>query len=196
MKIIGLTGGIGCGKSAVSNDFEVLGVPVIDADKIAHALSEPGQLGWQAITRQWGALFLDEMQRVDRPKLREAIFHNALLKVQLEACLHPLIFDEVLIQTDRFRAHSYIIWSIPLLLESLRYRDRVHRILVVDVPVSLQIHRVRERGISLETTRHILQNQMFRSARQAQADDLLINIGSREALSRMVRYLHTCYALL
>ncbi|MES2205374.1 MAG: dephospho-CoA kinase [Pseudomonadota bacterium] len=196
MKIIGLTGGIGCGKSAVSEDFEALGVPVIDADIIAHQLSEPGELGWQAITERWGSLFLDAEKRLDRPKLREAIFHDATIKTQLEDCLHPLIFNEVLAQThhlDNLKIHSYIVWSIPLLLESSRYRDRVDRVLVIDAPVAVQIKRVLERGVSLKTIQQVLHHQMSRSVRQSLAEDLIINIGSKKTLSQIVKYLHNCY---
>lgn len=195
MKIIGLTGGIGCGKTTVSEAFASLGVPVVDADQIAHAISEPQQAGWLAIVERWGQRFLQANDQLDRAKLRDAIFKTPTLKEELEACLHPLIFQCFQEETTIYAARKepYIIWSVPLLLESVRYRDRIDRLIVVDVPVHVQLARVMARGIPLATAQAILASQVSRSVRQAAADDLIVNTGLPETTLKIVEFLHTSY---
>jgi dephospho-CoA kinase len=194
-KIIGLTGGIGCGKTTFSHAFCSLGVPVLDADESAHRLCQPYELGWQAIVALWGKDFLNADESLNRPLLREQVFKDKEFKEKWEACLHPLIFRDIQEQTEHYRKVGvpYIIWSIPLLLESKRYLNEVNRILVIDVPVSVQVERVLKRGITLDIAYSIIASQVSRSIRQRYADDLVINIGKEHHLPAIVGELHRSY---
>lgn len=174
MLVIGLTGGIGSGKSTVAQLFAAMGVPVIDMDMIAHQVVEPGQPALEQITREFGSDILDDKGRLDRRRLRELIFDSKDKRLRLEAILHPLIRQETQRQLSELDA-PYCIVVIPLLLES-QQDSLVDRILVIDVPESLQISRTKKRDdISSEAAQKILAAQVDRDSRLAAADDVIDN---------------------
>ncbi len=187
-----LTGGIAAGKTAVSDHFAHLGVPIIDTDLIARQVVEPGQPALATIARMFGAEFIDSEGRLDRRKMREAIFSNPKLKQRLEKLLHPLIAAEALRQVQDLD-EPYCILVIPLYAESGRY-PWVDRVLVVDTEEEIQIKRVMARDrISRAQAVAILGAQSARSDRLALADDVLTNTGSLAGLKRQVEELHRKY---
>jgi len=179
MLVIGLTGGIGSGKSTVAEMFAALGVPVIDMDHIARHVVEPGQPALTQITHEFGTNILNADGHLNRRRLRELIFDSAEKRRRLEAILHPLIRQE----TERQLAAldtAYCVIVIPLLLEA-NQRSLVDRILVVDVPETLQITRTMQRdGVSAEEVQKILVAQMDRNSRLAAADDVIDNSAGLE----------------
>ena len=195
MLIIGLTGGIGSGKTEVSNRFAGLGVPIIDTDQLARELVEPGQPALSDIAAVFGPDCLDERGRLRRDALRERVFINPDGRRRLEAILHPRI--QSLIQA-RIAALSapYCLVVIPLLLET-GMSDLVDRILVVDVSEMDQIRRVMVRdGVTEEQVRRILAAQISRTQRLARADDILENTGNIDLLISQVAALHQHYLAL
>jgi dephospho-CoA kinase len=174
MLVIGLTGGIGSGKSTVAQLFAAMGVPVIDMDLIARQVVEPGQTALEQITQEFGSYILDDKGRLDRRRLRELIFDSKEKRRRLEAILHPLIRQETQHQLLELDA-PYCIVVIPLLFES-QQDSLVDRILVIDVPESLQISRTMKRDdITTEAVQKILAAQIDRDSRLAAADDVIDN---------------------
>jgi dephospho-CoA kinase len=189
---IGLTGGIASGKSTAAERFAELGVPVIDADESARAVVAPGTAGLAQVVARFGPGVLAENGELNRRALRELIFSNSGLRRDLENILHPLIRADM----DR-RAQSvvapYVIMAIPLLVEG-GSRNRVDRVLVVDVDEVLQLQRLMARdGSTLDQARAILASQSTRSARLAAADDVLVNAGTVTDLRQAVDRLHERY---
>ncbi|HXH04590.1 MAG TPA: dephospho-CoA kinase [Candidatus Competibacteraceae bacterium] len=195
MLVVGLTGGIGSGKSAVSDAFARLGVPVIDTDVLARELVEPGQPALGEIAATFGADCLGADGRLDRRRLRERVFADDQARRRLEAILHPRIRQAVqqrLVRLVQLQT-PYCLLVIPLLVES-GMTDLVQRVLVVDVPEELQVARVMQRDrVSAEQARAVLAAQAERAQRLAAADDVLDNSGSRAALEDAVRRLHQRY---
>lgn len=190
--MIGLTGGIGSGKTTVADGFAALGVPVIDADLIARELVEPGQSALAEISTLFGAEYLTAEGRLDRGRLRRRIFANAALRHQLEAILHPKISKRINILTSEIRA-AYCIVVIPLLLETGQ-NDLVDRILVVDAPEEEQVKRVAARDkLSHNAVINIMSTQADRETRLAAADDIIVNSGDLETLLGHIRTLHRRY---
>ena len=198
--IIGLTGGIGSGKSSVAELFGTLGATVIDADAIAHVLTAPGGTAMQAIRAAFGDDFIDAGGALDRAKMRNLAFADPAAKKNLEAILHPLIRAE----SDRLSATAsgpYVILMIPLLVESggakAPGRDRYRRIAVVDCPPEIQVARVMARsGLSEPQVRAIMAAQASREQRLAAADDVIDNAGLAQALRPQVERLHRQYLAL
>ncbi len=189
---VGLTGGIGSGKSTVGNLFSALGVPVIDTDAIARELVKPGQPGLKRIVACFGKQVLHANGSLDRTRLRKIVFENPNDRSNLEQILHPLIRDELRRQR-RYIEAPYCILEIPLLLEC-DWRDEVNRILVVDLPESLQIERTLARGgIDRRRVEQIVATQVERSERLAAADDVVTNEGDRALLEKKVEQLHRMY---
>ena len=192
MLVIGLTGGIGSGKSTVAEMFATLGVPVIDMDHIARQVVEPGQPALAQITQEFGSNVLDADGCLNRRKLRELIFDSTEKRRRLEAILHPLIRQETQQQISELDA-AYCIIVIPLLLESNQH-SLVDRILVVDVPEALQITRTMQRdGISAVEVQNILAAQMDRNSRLAAADDVIDNSAGLEQIRTRVTELDHQY---
>ena len=191
--VIGLTGGIGSGKSAAAEEFARLGATVVDTDAIAHDLTGPGGLAIRRVEAVFGKDAIDASGAMDRNKMRERVFADPAARKALEALLHPMIREE----SDRRIAAAqgpYIVHVVPLLVESGDYRKRVHRLLVVDCPEDLQIKRVRSRSALDETqVRAIMASQASRADRLAAADDILDNSGSLDALRKQVAALHRQY---
>ena len=174
MITIGLTGGIGSGKSTAANLFHELGVPIIDADEIGHQTTEPGQPVLESIFEQFGPDIKQDDGLLNRTALRELVFKNPVKRQQLEDILHPVIRKNM--QTQRQKLNTdYCIMVIPLLLET-RQQTLVDRILVVDCPVEKQRERALKRsGLSSEQLQGILAAQASRTTRLAAADDILHN---------------------
>ncbi len=187
-----LTGGIASGKTAVSDLFADRGVPVIDTDLIAREMVEPGQTGLQRIVDEFGSGFLDSDGRLDRRRMRQAIFSSEERRKRLESILHPLISAEVLRSVGTLQS-PYCLIVIPLYAESRAY-SWIDRVLVVDVSEEVQIERVMARDrIRREQAVAILQAQARREERLALADDMLDNSGSRDELAAQVDELHRKY---
>ena len=191
--IVGLTGGIGSGKSAAAKLFEELGTTVIDTDAIAHALTAPGGAAIAPIRAAFGADFISAEGALERARMRELVFADAAKKRQLEAILHPLIRERSG-ELVRAAGSPSVILMVPLLVESGDYRGRCQRILVVDCPEELQIERVVARsGISAAQVRAIMASQVSRAARRAAADDVIDNSRDLAHLRREVEVLHRRY---
>ena len=189
---VGLTGGIGCGKSTVSRLFSKLGVPIIDADEISHQLVQAGQPALQTIKNTFGSEVLLENGELNRAYLKKNIFENSATKQQLETILHPLVFQEISRQLHSFRA-AYCIVSIPLLFET-HAESLVNRILVVNCDVETQIERVKQRDdLSLERIQAIMATQVSSAFRQNHADDILDNSKNNTVLAEQVKKLHNFY---
>ena len=190
---VGLTGGIGSGKSAAAQVFEALGATVIDTDAIAHALTAPGGAAIAAIRGAFGAEFVTADGALDRARMRELVFADASKKNLLEGILHPMIRTRSG-ELARGARSPYVVMVVPLLVESGDYRKRCQRILVVDCPDQLQIARVMARsGLTEAQARAIMANQVSRAARLAAADDVIDNGSDLEHLQRQVEALHQRY---
>jgi dephospho-CoA kinase len=192
MLIIGLTGGIGSGKSTVENIFANLGVSIVDADSIAHTLSQPGEEGYQAIIEHFGAEILQPNGQINRLKLRDIAFDNDVERNWLESTLHPMIRRLMLKRTQEATS-AYCILSIPLLTETKNF-DHIDRVLVIDSPEELQIARSCERdNADIKQIEKIMQVQNSREERLAYADDVIVNDQGLNELQNEVEQLHQCY---
>jgi dephospho-CoA kinase len=190
---VGLTGGIGSGKSSAARIFAELGAAVVDTDDIAHQLTGAGGLAVPAIASEFGEDYLAADGALDRAKMRHLVFSDPAARERLERILHPLIRAE---SHARIAAatHPYVIVVVPLLLETGAYRTLIQRILVVDCEEALQIRRTMERsGLSEAGVRAIMATQVPRATRLAAADDVLNNDTDRAALRRSVETLHAHY---
>lgn len=191
--VIGLTGGIGCGKSVVAELFAEQGISIIDTDQIARQLTARGEPALAAIAGEFGTDFLLPDGELNRPRLRHLIFSSPEAKTKLEAILHPLIRNEVKRRLALTQS-PYVIVAVPLLLETGAYRDIAQRILVVDCSEAQQVARVTARnGLDEAEVRTIMAHQLSRQERLRQADDIVDNQGVRSALSPQVKQLHHRY---
>jgi dephospho-CoA kinase len=198
--VIGLTGGIGSGKSAVADAFGKLGAALVDTDAIAHELTAPGGAALPEIRRLFGEGVVDGSGAMDRKRMRALVFSDAQARQRLEALLHPMIRAE----SERRIAAAfaggqapYVVHVVPLLVESPDYRARVGRVLVVDCPEALQVSRVRQRsGLAEDEVKRIIASQIQRESRLAAADDVIDNSGTISALQQQVRRLHEKYLAL
>jgi dephospho-CoA kinase len=191
--VVGLTGGIGSGKSAAAAEFERLGASVVDTDAIAHELTEAGGPAIPAIQKLFGPEVIGVSGAMDRKKMRDRVFAEPVAKKALEALLHPLIREESRRRIAGARG-PYVIHVVPLLVESPDYRSRVDRVLVIDAPEELQVERVRGRsGLSEAEVRAIVAAQATRAERLAAADDVIENRGTIKALREQVAALHRKY---
>lgn len=197
---IGLTGGIGSGKSTVAQLFAKRGAAIVDTDRIARQLTAPNGIAIPAIRAAFGADFVDASGAMDRAKMRAAVFADPSAKTRLESILHPLIRQEserAARELTVMGQAPYVIFDVPLLLESAHWLARVSRVLVVDCPEELQISRVMTRnGMSREQVLAIMATQASRADRLAKADDILVNDGPPEALIPEVDRLHAHYLAL
>ncbi|MEP7327595.1 MAG: dephospho-CoA kinase [Betaproteobacteria bacterium] len=191
--VVGLTGGIGSGKSEVAKAFVALGADMVDADEAAHALSAPGHAGHRAVVAAFGPRATAPDGTLDRGWLREAVFADPAQRRRLESILHPLIracMDEAMAKWTA----PYGILSVPLLLERNARPRQVARVLVVDCPEELQVQRVMARsGLTAPEVRAIMDAQMSRQARLALADDVIDNAGPLSALDIQVALLDAQY---
>ena len=189
---IGLTGGIGSGKSAVAKAFTALNTPVLDADEIAHRLVEKGQPALAQIQQAFGTGILNPDDSLNRKNLRELVFSDAKQKQKLELILHPLIYATLQAELELLTA-PYCIISIPLLFET-GMTHFVDRVLVIDCPVETQIKRVKIRDkLTIERIQSIIDSQVSRAFRKSKADDLINNSGNNYRLAEQVKKLHNLY---
>ena len=189
---VALTGGIASGKTTVADLFAALGVPVIDTDVIARQVVEPGQPALAAVVAAFGPDVLDADGRLDRRRMRARIFADPTARQRLESILHPAIRTEMERRSSE-AGGPYQVLVIPLLAEGKR-RDHVDRVLLVDVPESLQIERLVLRdGVSHEQARLSLGAQATRAERLTMADDVVRNTGSVDELQGQVARLHQLY---
>lgn len=191
--VIGLTGGIASGKSTVAELFQALAVPVIDADAVAREVVTPGEPAWAEIKRIFGPGVIKSTGELDRAKLRQLIFTEAVERKRLEHILHPIIHARMLQALENLAA-PYAILMVPLLLESDQDYP-ISRILVVDAPEVLQRQRaaLRDGRDAARTLNGIVSAQSGRSERLARADDIIDNTGSLEDLRVQVDQLHRGY---
>lgn len=191
--VVGLTGGIGSGKSRAAGAFAALGADVVDTDAIAHQLTAPGGAALGAIVEAFGTDAIDATGAMDRARMRERVFRDQSARQRLEAILHPIIR----IESQRLVAAAkapYVVLVVPLLVESRGYRDRVGRVLVVDCPEEQQLERVGARSkLAPAEVRRIIAAQLPRARRLEAADDVIDNSGDIAALEAQVLALHRRY---
>ena len=193
---VGLTGGIGSGKSSAARILGELGAAIVDTDEIAHDLTRPGGAAIGAIRNAFGDEYLAADGSLARPRMRQLVFADATARSRLEAILHPLIREQVRGRVATARG-SYVVIVVPLLLETGAYRELTDRVLVVDCSEELQVSRTMSRsGLTAPEVRAIMSTQMPREARLAAADDVLHNDGDLAALRRETEALHRRYLAL
>ena len=193
MLVVGLTGGIAAGKSTAAAFFRARGVPVIDADQVARDVVEPGTSGLRAVAAAFGPNVLQADGTLDRRGLREIVFGNPAERHRLEAILHPLIRDEIRARLQDIRA-PYCILDAALLTESVPLRALVHRVLVIDVPVELQVARLMQRDhMTTAQCEAMLAAQASRAQRLEGADDVVDNATDITALQRQLESMHARY---
>ena len=190
--VVGVTGGIGSGKSAATAEFEKLGITIVDADVVARQVVMPGTPCLQAIAEHFGNQLLTEGGELNRKALRQRVFSNPREKEWLNELLHPAIREEIISQLEQADS-PYVILSAPLLLEN-GLEKYCQRVLVIDVPESLQISRTIQRDDSpKKEVEAIMKAQLSRSERLNKANDVLNNDGSLEQLEQQVLQLHQRY---
>ena len=193
--LIGLTGGIGSGKSTVSTLFAGYGAGIIDTDVISHSLTQPGGCAIDPLVAAFGSTCLGGFGALDRAKMRALIFSDASAKQRLEQILHPLIFEQAQAQLQLLQDKPYILVVVPLLAESRNFRQLVRRVLVVDCSENVQITRVMARSqLGEAEVRAIIAGQTPRIKRLQLADDVICNDAGLDNLAAQIAVLHECYA--
>ena len=194
--IVGVTGGIGSGKSTVADAFVGLGAGLVDTDVIARELTMANGAAMPAFVAEFGPEIVGKDGAMDRSAVRQRVFADPSARERLEAILHPLIRQ---ISTERCLAATepYVILAVPLLVESGNYNERCDRIVVVDCPESVQIERVIERnGLSVDEVKAIMAAQATRQQRLFAANDVVVNDGLRTKIYEQVNALHLKYLAL
>lgn len=194
--IVGVTGGIGSGKSTIASLFATRGVALVDTDAIAHALTAPGGKAIGTIRSRFGEAVIDKDGALDRTAMRTRVFADANVKFQLETILHPLIREEVdcALRAGEVLRAPYAMLVVPLLFESLTYRDRTDATLLIDCPIAIQLERVKLRsGLNADETTRIIAAQLPRPVRLQLADAVVWNGGSAAILWPQVERLHLHY---
>jgi dephospho-CoA kinase len=190
---IGLTGGIGSGKSTVAGLFREQGISVVDSDVISHQLTQAGGAAIASIGKAFGEEYLTANGALDRAKMRQRIFSDAAAKHLLETILHPLIRAQMLVQAQASPS-PYLLLVVPLLFEARNYRELVQRVLVVDCAEETQVARATQRsGLDEQAVRTIMAQQISRAERLRRADDTIHNDGNLDDLRQQVRRLHRDY---
>lgn len=193
--VVGLTGGIGCGKSTAAELFAKHGAGIVDTDQIAHSLTQSGGDGIAAIRAAFGGDYITADGALDRAKMRSLVFSDAAAKQRLEHILHPLILEQARMQLARLQTRPYIILVVPLLAESPGFRKLVRRMLVVDCGEATQVARVTGRsGMGSEEVRAIIAQQASRAERLRLADDVIHNDTGVDRLAEQVAVLHRKYS--
>ena len=190
--VIGISGGIGSGKTTVTDMFAKHGIDVIDADVIARKMVEPGSPALKAIVNKFGQSVLDESGDLDRAKLRFLVFNNSENKSWINQLLHPAIVQQMLLQTQQAKS-AYCLLSVPLLVENKLY-EQVNRVVIVDVDEQTQLQRTLLRDkTNEEQIRAIMRAQATRQQRLVVADDVIDNNGKTNDLDKQVAQLHKQY---
>lgn len=192
---VGLTGGVASGKSLIAEEFARLGAHVVDADAIAHALTAPGGDGIEPIRARFGSAFIDKSGALDRARMRALVFRDTAARHALEGILHPLIRAAAEADAERAPlATAYLVFVIPLLIESRAWESRVNRVLVIDCAIESQVARLQRRsGLDELSARAIIASQATRAQRLQAADDILVNESSTAAAHARVARLHALY---
>src|ERR1700730_2246828 len=195
MRVLGLTGGIGSGKSMVAQMFAQLGAAVIDADQLAREVVEPGQPALQEIAATFGPDVLLPDGRLDRPKLAQIIFANPVERAKLDAITHPPIRERMEVQIKARRSGpGVLIVDIPLLYENKR-TSSVEKVIVVWVDPQTQLRRIQDRdGLSAQSAHQRVAAQMPLDAKRARADHVIDNSGSRDDTQHQVEAIYRLYA--
>ena len=192
---IGLTGGIGCGKSTVAGLFAGHGAGIIDTDTIAHWLTQSRGDAIASISKAFGDDYIMDDGALDRSKMRRLIFSNPAAKQRLESILHPLILEQATAELQLLRTKPYVVVVVPLLSESSAFRQLVQRVLVVDCDEKVQISRVIGRSNMGEAeVRDIIAQQSTREERLQMADDVIHNDAGLDTLAEQVSVLHERYS--
>jgi dephospho-CoA kinase len=190
---VGLTGGIGCGKTTVADLFAARGAAVVDTDQIAHSLTAPHGAAMPALLAEFGPEYATPEGALDRAKMRALVFADPGARTRLEAILHPRI-REATAAAALLATGPYVIFVVPLLIESGTWRERVARVLAIDCPEEVQVARVMARnGLPESQVRAIMAAQVTRAERQAAADDIILNDDGLRALEPQVERLHAFY---
>lgn len=190
---VGLTGGIGCGKSTVADLFAARGAGIVDTDVLAHQLTAPGGAAMPALVQEFGAHFATPDGALDRTRMRDLVFADPGARARLEGILHPMI-RAATADAALSIAGAYVIFVVPLLIESGTWRSRVQRVLAIDCLEATQIARVMARnGLPEAQVRAIMAAQASRAERLAAADDVIDNDGGHDALAPQVERLHRFY---
>ena len=193
---VGLTGGIGCGKSTVADLFAALGATIVDTDVIAHALTAPQGAAMPAIVAEFGPDFAQQDGALDRARMRTLVFSDATARARLEAILHPRI-RAATEAAGQAATGAYVIYVVPLLIESGSWRERVTRVLAIDCSEDTQVARVMQRShLTADEVRAIMATQVTRARRLAEADDVVDNDAGLDALRAQVQALHERYLAL
>lgn len=194
--VVGLTGGIGSGKSSVADLFVRRGAGLVDTDQLAHALTAPQGAAIEPLRAAFGPDFITSQGALDRARMRAVVFADPTERARLEAVLHPLIRAQA--QRDASVCHApYVVLAVPLLIESGNWHERCQRVLVVDCPVALQRARVMARSeLPADEVDRIIAAQASRETRLAAADDVIDNSGDAGALVPQVSRLHALYMAL
>ena len=178
MYIIGLTGGIGSGKSAATKILKEIGLKNIDLDQITHDLMKPGNIGYIEIKKEFGEKYIDINNAIDRKLLRNEIFSSLELKKRIESILHPIIFKEYNKRLNKLKHEKYLVIVIPLLLETKTYTNLIDESLLIDCSFRTQIERVINRDdVSEALANKIIKNQMSRDKKLLLADKVILNDG-------------------
>ena len=187
--IIGLTGGIGSGKTAVSDIFQDLGITIVDADLASRVVVEKGREELNKISSHFGKDIINSNGELDRAQLRDIIFNSEEEKLWLESLLHPAIASQIQMELDSSNS-LYTVLVSPLLLETDQ-RNFCKKVIVVDVPEEIQIQRTAKRdNVSKEQIKSIISSQIDRISRLEQADEVIVNDGSLQELESKVQQLH------
>ena len=179
MFIIGLTGGIGSGKSAATKILKEIGLKNIDLDQITHDLMKPGNIGYIEIKKEFGEKYIDINNAIDRKLLRNEIFSSLELKKRIESILHPIIFKEYNKKLNKLKHEKYLVIVIPLLFETKTYTNLIDESLLIDCSFRTQIERVINRDdVSEALANRIIKNQMSRDKKLLLADKVILNDGN------------------
>lgn len=189
---IGLTGGIGSGKSTATKYFSKLGIPIIDADEISHELTRPGSVIYKKIIKRFGEEILGKNRQIDRKKLSKMIFSDEKKRLWLENTIHPCVRKQIN-KTIKLLKTPYCIIDVPLLFET-KFPPKIDRILAIDCPKNTQIQRVRKRSqCSINHAKAIIDTQINRKERLLRANDIICNTKSLLELKKMVKRMHEYY---
>jgi dephospho-CoA kinase len=193
---VGLTGGIGCGKSTVADLFAARGATIVDTDVIAHGLTAPQGAAMPAIVAEFGPDFAQPDGALDRARMRTLVFSDATARARLEAILHPRI-RAATEAAGQAATGAYVIYVVPLLIESGSWRERVTRVLAIDCSEDTQVARVMQRShLTADEVRAIMATQVTRARRLAEADDVVDNDAGLDVLQKQVQALHERYLAL
>lgn len=191
MHIVGLTGGIGSGKSMAALFFKELNVPVIDLDDIAKEITTKNNEGYNEIVKKFGVRYLNDKKEINRYLIKAEIFNDPKLKKEFEQLIHPLIYTACLNQIVNFHTQTYLILIVPLLFETKTYLGLIQESLLIDCKISTQKERVCSRDkLDSNLIDKIIASQLERSERQEKADNIITNDGSVDELKEKIKIFH------